>query len=230
MKKDYEFVFTSLYGSQNYNLDNERSDKDYKMAVVPSLDNLILDFKQYSKIEKTKDGLVEIKDIRNTFTSFKKMSIVDLEVLFSKEIITNKKYKEEIDRLLAMREELVAANSFRLYQVILGVMTSGIKKEYKPKSMAQSIRYYDLFDRYFVKGESFKSALDASKSELYELMKEVKSGRADEKETIEKVEKMIDVVKEYKDKVEKGINYETYQKLDLILIDIFKKKIVKEVV
>lgn len=102
MTKDCEFVFTSLYGSQNYNLDNENSDKDYKMAVVPSLDNLVLDSKQYSKIEETEHGLIEIKDIRNTFTAFKKMSIVDLEVLFSKEFITNKKYKEEVDKLLAI--------------------------------------------------------------------------------------------------------------------------------
>lgn len=225
MTKDYEFVFTSLYGSQNYNLDNENSDKDYKMAVVPSLDILVLDSKQYSKIEETEHGLIEIKDIRNTFTAFKKMSIVDLEVLFSKEFITNKKYKEEVDKLLAMREELVAANPFRLYQVMLGIMTSSTKKKYNPKYFAQSIRYYDLFDRYLVKGENFKSALDTSKSELYQLMKDVKFGRADEEETIEKVEKMIDVVKGYKDKVEKDINYETYQKLDLILIDIFKKRI-----
>lgn len=226
MKEKYEFVFTSLYGSQNYNLDNENSDKDYKMAVVPSLDSLVLDTKQYSKIEQIENGLIEVKDIRSTFTAFKKMSIVDLEILFSKEFITNKKYKEEVDRLLAMREELVAANPFRLYQVLLGVMTSGTKgKKYKPKRMAQSIRHYDLFDRYLVKGESFKSSLDTSKSELYQLMKDVKFGEADEEETIEKVEKMIDVVKGYKDKVEKDINYETYQKLDLILIDIFKKKV-----
>lgn len=46
MNKNYEFVFTSLYGSQNYNLDNENSDKDYKMAVIPSLENLILDSKK----------------------------------------------------------------------------------------------------------------------------------------------------------------------------------------
>lgn len=104
-------------------------------------------------------------------------------------------------------------------------MTSSTKKKYNPKYFAQSIRYYDLFDRYLVKGENFKSALDTSKSELYQLMKDVKFGRADEEETIEKVEKMIDVVKGCKDKVEKDINYETYQKLDLILIDIFKKRI-----
>lgn len=227
MKKDYEFVFTSLYGSQNYNLDNENSDKDYKMAVVPSLDNLILNSKQYSKIEKTKDGLVEVKDIRNTFTSFKKMSIVDLEVLFSKEIITNKKYKEEVDRLLAMREEIVAANPYRLYQVMLGVMISGTKKEYKPKSMAQSIRHYDLFDRYFIKKENFESALDTSKSELYEFIKDVKFGRSDEVK--ERVEKMISIVKDYKSKVTENINYKTYQKLDLILIDIFKKRIYEKI-
>ena len=225
MTKDYEFVFTSLYGSQNYNLDNENSDKDYKMTVAPSLDSLVLDSKQYSKIEHIKNGLIEVKDIRSTFTAFKKMSIVDLEVLFSKEFITNKKYKEEVDRLLAIREELVAANPFRLYQVMLGIMTSSTKKKYNPKYFAQAIRYYDLFDRYLVKGESFKSALDCSKSDLYDFMRNVKFGNIDEDEVKEEVEKMIAVVKEYENNVVKEINHETYEKLDLILIDIFKKKI-----
>ena len=225
MNKNYEFIFTSLYGSQNYNLDNENSDKDYKMAVIPSLENLILDSKQYSKIEKTKDGLVEIKDIRNTFTSFKKMSIVDLEILFSKEIITNKKYKEEINRLLDIKENLIGANPYRLYQVMLGVMTSGYKKEYKAKNMTQSIRYYDLFNRYFIENENFENALDTSKSKLYNFIKDVKFDKADKNETQKKVKKMIEITKNYQNKIPKNINYETYQKLDLILIDIFKKKI-----
>lgn len=225
MNKNYEFIFTSLYGSQNYNLDNENSDKDYKMAVIPSLENLILDSKQYSKIEKTKDGLVEIKDIRNTFTSFKKMSIVDLGILFSKEIITNKKYKEEINRLLDIKENLIGANPYRLYQVMLGVMTSGYKKEYKAKNMTQSIRYYDLFNRYFIENENFENALDTSKSKLYNFIKDVKFDKADKNETQKKVKKMIEITKNYQNKIPKNINYETYQKLDLILIDIFKKKI-----
>lgn len=153
------------------------------------------------------------------------MSIVDLEVLFSKEIITNKKYKEEINRLLNIRENLIAANPYRLYQVMLGVIISGYKKEYKAKNMAQCIRYYDLFNRYFIKKENFENALDTSKSKLYNFIKDVKLDKVDKNEVKEKVEKMINTVKNYQNEIPKNINYETYQKLDLILIDIFKKKI-----
>lgn len=115
MKNDYEFVLRSLYGSQNYNLDTDESDKDYKEAIVPSINNLILDKKPYAKVKETSNGLIEVKDIRNTFTAFKKMSIVDLEMLFSKETYVNEKYKEEINRLFEMREEIVKANPYRLY-------------------------------------------------------------------------------------------------------------------
>lgn len=225
MKKDYEFVFTALYGSQNYNLNTNISDKDYKMSVVPPLNNLILNKKPYIKIEKTEEGLIEVKDIRNTFLAFKKMSIVDLEILFSKEIITNKKYKGEIDKLFSINEEIAASNPYRLYQVMLGTMISGTKKKYTPKNAAQSMRYFDLFNRYFVKNESFKNSLDTSKSELYELIKDTKAGKIPEIKAKEKIEEMISITKTYEDKIDKNINYETNQKMDLILIDIFKKKV-----
>lgn len=55
MKENYESVFSSLYGSQNYNLDNHASDKDYKTAVVPSLNRLVLDKKPYIKIKETEN-------------------------------------------------------------------------------------------------------------------------------------------------------------------------------
>lgn len=225
MRKDYEFVMTSLYGSQNYNLDTKSSDLDFKMAVVPSINNLILDKKPYIKVEETKNGIIEVKDIRHTFLSFKKMSVVDLEMLFSKVITTNKKYKEELDRLISIREEIVASNPYRLYQVMLGIMISGSKRKYTPKTAAQSMRYYDLFNRYFIKKENFKDALDTSKSELYELIKDTKTGKIPEDITKEKIEEMITITKSYEDKIDKNINYETNQKLDLILIDIFKKRI-----
>ena len=229
MNNDYEFVFTCLYGSQNYNLDNENSDSDYKMAVVPTIEKIALEKTKYTKIHKTENGgQVEVKDIRNTFVAFKKMSLVDLEILFSKKAIVNKKYKEEFDRLTEIREELLKANPYRLYQVILGTMTSSLKKKYTPKKACQSIRYYDLFDRYLVKDESFKSALDASKSELYNFMKEVKAGEVEEEKARKEIEKMVANVESYKEKVPREINYKTYQKLDLILIDIFKKKFKEE--
>lgn len=225
MKNNYEFVFTAIYGSQNYNLDNESSDKDYKMAVVPSINNLVLDKKPYIKIEETEEGLIEVKDIRHTFLSFKKMSIVDLEILFSKEIIKNRKYKDELDELFSIREEIVKSDPYRLYQVMLGTMISGSKRKYTPKTAAQSMRYFDLFNRCFIKKETFESALDTSKSNLYNLIKDTKAGKISEIKAKEKIEEMIKTTKSYENKIDKNINYETNQKLDLILIDIFKKRL-----
>ena len=225
MKKDYEFVFTSLYGSQNYNLDTKSSDKDYKIAVIPSINNLVLDKKPYIKVEDTEEGLVEVKDIRHTFLSFKKMSIIDLEVLFSKEVIKNRKYKDEIDKLFSIKEEVVRSNPYRLYQVMLGIMISSTKRKYTPKTAAQSIRYFDLFNRYFIREETFESALDTSKSEFFSLIKDAKYGNIKEEIAKKEIEEMIKITKSYEDKIDKNINYKTNQKLDLILIDIFKKKI-----
>lgn len=152
------------------------------------------------------------------------MSVVDLEMLFSKEISVNEKYEKEIDKLIKMREEVIKSNPYKLYQVTLGIMTSGSKRKYIPKTAAQSMRYYDLFNRYFIEGEDFESALDTSKSELYELIRDTKTGKIPENVAKEKIKEMIAKTREYEDKIDKNINYETNQKLDLILIDIFKKK------
>ena len=222
----HEYVYTALYGSQNYKLDNTNSDKDYKMLVVPHTKALILNNKQLSKVVEVEDGLVEIKDIRKVFDSYKKMSIVDIETLFSVESIVNNRYGEEMLELIKMREDIVASNPFRLYQVVLGVMTSlSSRKNFTDKDACQVIRYYDIFDRYLIGKESFEETLDTLKSERYQFMLDTKDGKVSKEELMKEIYFYIDITRAYKNKIDKERNHEVYERLDDILLRIFEKRI-----
>ena len=97
-KDDYEILFVSLYGSQNYGLDlyNEdyQSDFDYKMVVFPSLMEVIKGLRT-KKVETFKGGQVEIKDIKTFGSIATKLNPAYLESLFNENIYVNPDYTTE---------------------------------------------------------------------------------------------------------------------------------------
>jgi predicted nucleotidyltransferase len=70
-EKGYKVVYIGLYGSQNYNLQDKKSDIDAKAIVIPSLKEIV--FKQnISRIEKFPEGQVDVKDITTFYSVIKK--------------------------------------------------------------------------------------------------------------------------------------------------------------
>ena len=68
-----KIVFIGLYGSQNYLLDTEDSDHDFKAVVVPTLDDLVRNTKPVSFSVSLSDGaLCDVKDIRLMVDQWKK--------------------------------------------------------------------------------------------------------------------------------------------------------------
>lgn len=60
--KGYDVIYISIYGSQNYNLDDEYSDIDAKAVVIPTVKQLVRK-KTISKIYDYDTGQVDVKDI-----------------------------------------------------------------------------------------------------------------------------------------------------------------------
>lgn len=60
--KGYKVIYVALYGSQNYNVDDEKSDIDAKAIVLPSLKNII-HRECISAVLETEFGAVDYKDI-----------------------------------------------------------------------------------------------------------------------------------------------------------------------
>lgn len=77
----YNVFYVWLYGSQNYNLDTPSSDFDFKVLIIPSLEDLVRKQKPLSTMYEFDWWQVEVKDIRNYIESAVKVNINFLEIL-----------------------------------------------------------------------------------------------------------------------------------------------------
>ena len=82
--KGYLVVFTSLVGSQNYDLDHEGSDIDTFSFVFPPLSDLALAREPYSSLFEVDDGICNIKDIRLALYLLRRASPNSVEYFASK--------------------------------------------------------------------------------------------------------------------------------------------------
>ena len=122
--KGFLVVMTSLIGSQNYDLDNERSDIDTFSLVYPPLSDLALAREPHAECHISKDGHCEIKDIRLAINLLKKASPNSVEYFVSKYKIYNpifepilKEYLDDNTRLWNM----VHCNYNHMFEAMAGM-------------------------------------------------------------------------------------------------------------
>lgn len=117
-------MFRALVGSHNYNLNTETSDKDYKVFVTPSFDDLYFN-KQFSKsyIGETED--FDCHDVRKVSNLWWKANVNFLEVLFSKELqlspYLSKSSSYLIRSIFKNRDKIVKMNLPYLYNACIGM-------------------------------------------------------------------------------------------------------------
>lgn len=87
-----EAIFTSLVGSQNYQLDSANSDIDTYTFIFPSFEDFISGKKLYSSEFETDDGICTIRDIRLALASLRKSNPNSLECFATKNMVYNNKY------------------------------------------------------------------------------------------------------------------------------------------
>lgn len=125
-----EIVFKSLVGSHNYNLNTNESDKDYKIFVIPTFDDLYFN-NTFSKsyIGETED--FDAHDIRKCSSLWYKANVNFLEVLFSENFEINnnlcEKSKLLIYQLYEMRNDIAKMNLKYLYDACIGMYHNKIK-------------------------------------------------------------------------------------------------------
>ncbi len=69
--KGYKVIYIGLYGSQNYNVDDELSDIDAKAIILPSLHDIIFR-KVTSKTIDCENGSIDVKDLITFYDVIKK--------------------------------------------------------------------------------------------------------------------------------------------------------------
>lgn len=158
---DKYFAITA-FGSMNYGLDDENSDFDTKMIVLPSLKDICLAKSPISTtIIRGNNEHIEVRDLRLFDKSWRKQGLSALELLFSPYFKTCKyglwkKYREH-------REEIAHINPYSLAKYVGGVARTEFKNMthftparqaiidkygYDGKCVSHLLRLEDLLDRY----------------------------------------------------------------------------------
>lgn len=91
--KGYQVIYIGLYGSQNYNLDDEASDIDCKAIIMPSLHDIIFRNKT-SKVVECENGNIDVKDLVTFYEVIRKGNFSYIESIDTEYSIGDKYIKE----------------------------------------------------------------------------------------------------------------------------------------
>ena len=92
-EKGYQVIYIGLYGSQNYNLDDEASDIDCKAIIMPSLHDIIFRNKT-SKVVECENGNIDVKDLVTFYEVIRKGNFSYIESIDTEYSIGDKYIKE----------------------------------------------------------------------------------------------------------------------------------------
>lgn len=227
----YDPIFIALKGSQNYDMDNEKSDVDAICFVAPSMKDLFFK-REVSTTYGCENGeLIDIKDIRLLVDLLKKANPSYLEILFTKYIVPyNAKAQDLVRFLQENREAFASANKSKLLRSCVGTINGKIKNMYHDsparaddikqygyclKEIHHAFRLTTLLEEYFDNGKTFEESLvpqEPYKTFLM-TMKEVPQSLEKIKEMEREVQNRVDKV--YKDyqSVEFRFNEELFNQL-----------------
>lgn len=171
---DVKVVFIGLYGAQNYKLDREDSDYDFKAVVVPSLSDLVRHTQPVSLSVPLSDGaLCDVKDLRLMVKQWQKAAPNFLEILFSDcQLVTDFGKALGFDWFVKNRERIAHANEPSCVKAMYGMLLEkehALFKDYPAqkaevdkygfsgKQLSHMFRMFELMRDY--KRKDFKSAL-----------------------------------------------------------------------
>lgn len=168
---DYHIFGCCLYGSQNYNLNNENSDKDYHVIIVPSVKATCISTRSFENTEiSTKDGIIKVQDIRKFADDLCKGQVHALELLISKEKTFTHYYGTipGFDMPWIKANELAYINSYNTIANLTGLASSYMRDAtrkfsvvereygYSPKALMHLYRIRNMVINYINKEPSLE--------------------------------------------------------------------------
>lgn len=88
-----DVIYIGLYGSQNYNVDDEESDIDARAIIMPSLHDIVFR-KVTSKVIEFDNGAVDVKDLITYYDVIKKGNFSFIEAIDTEYSLGDKYIKE----------------------------------------------------------------------------------------------------------------------------------------
>lgn len=123
----YEPLVVNLYGSQNYEMETENSDFDFKAIVLPSVNDVIYNHPPISTSIvfnsglKDNSGLIDIKDIRLMWDNYKKQNPNFIETLFTPYFCANPKYVTDWFDIRDLAEDIAHADPAKAVKAMYGM-------------------------------------------------------------------------------------------------------------
>ena len=158
------------FGSQNYGLDDENSDLDSKLLVIPTIKDIASSRPPLSTtIERTNGEHIDVRDIRLFIDNFKNQSHNSLEALFTPFFSLREEYIVEWNALLEKREEIARINPYKAVKAMQGMAHRNMKlltselehgrdmfkaKGYNPK-MLHHILKSEYFLKHYIRGYAY---------------------------------------------------------------------------
>lgn len=181
-------VFTGLFGSQNYGVDNEYSDVDTKSIILPDHRDWVWgDLEKYNKVLTSNDGEnIEMKNIVDMFKQFIKGNINFLEILYTEYVDIAPGWEWLYDELLQTRDNIARHNLYKQSLTWLGYLEqarvraydrAARKNEMNHKSVANALRIKESWIRYFQFNRPFDEAINVT--DMRSTLMPIKNGYVD---------------------------------------------------
>lgn len=162
--KGFNVIYIGLYGSQNYNVDDELSDIDAKAIILPSLHDII--FRTVtSKTIECENGTIDVKDLITFYDVIKKGNFSYIECIDTKYSIGDKYVKELFKQFRPNFKSIIGA-MYEKRKALTHQYPSKVEEFKKfgcdPKQFHHIVRLYDLLS-YNIENNDTKSYLTYSK-------------------------------------------------------------------
>lgn len=179
---EHRVIGVFCQGSQNYGLEDEKSDMDTKCLYIPSFQDYAVGNEvgngNYTHYRENKEHIVFI-DIRSFVNKHLQLGSPNfVELLFAKVQYINPIYQEVWDELVAKREEIARYNPQMMIKSMLRMIQNKAgnlaakktyptrmymveKLQYDPKELSHEIRMYYMLNSY-IQGESYDYCLRES--------------------------------------------------------------------
>lgn len=146
--KGYNVIYVGLYGSQNYNLDDEESDIDVKAIIMPSLHDIIFRKVTSTTIECEK-GNIDIKDLLTFYDVIKKGNFSYIEAINTEYSIGDKYIKQLFRQFKVNKKSMLGAMYEKRKALTHEYPSKTLEFEkwgFDPKQHHHILRLYDLIE------------------------------------------------------------------------------------
>lgn len=239
-------LFKTLVGSNNYNLATPESDKDYKVFLLPTFEDLYSNkyIKAGSIKSETED--LDFYDIRELTNVLYKSNINFIEVLFSNEIIIPENLpgwaKIYVQDIFKLKEDIARMNLPYLYNACMGMAFNKMKlldkgtesskhliekHGYDTKAFMTAYRVLDFLERYADNGfTDFRAAINYEDPSYLRFLR---SGKLTKEEAIHRNELKEARIKTNYESIYKSkeVNANTLTKLEHVIKRLIYKSLLK---